>query len=206
MENLFLHIHPDNPQERLIQQATDVVRTGGIVVFPTDASYALGCHLDDKAALERIRMIRQLDKKHHLTLMCRDLSEIATYAHVDNATYRLLKAHTPGPYTFILRATNEVPRRLQHPKRKTIGIRIPDCQIALSLLAELNEPMMCTTLILPGHTDPLFEPEDIFEKLSNQVDVIIDGGYGDVFPTSVIDLFHETPIIIRTGKGDIRDF
>lgn len=206
MESLFLHVHPDNPQKRLIQQAADVVRNGGIIIFPTDASYALGCHLDDKAALERIQMIRQLDKKHHLTLICRDLSEIATYAHVDNATYRLLKAHTPGPYTFILRATNEVPRRLQHPKRKTIGIRVPDCSIALSLLEELNEPMMCATLILPGQTDPLFDPEDIYEKLSNQVDVIVDGGYGDVFPTSVIDLFHEKPIIIRSGKGDTRDF
>lgn len=206
MSSLFLHIHPNNPQERLIKQAAEIVRDGGIIIFPTDAAYALGCHLDDKEALERIRIIRQLDKNHHLTLICRDLSEIATYAHVDNATYRLLKAHTPGPYTFILRATNEVPRRLQHPKRKTIGIRVPDCPIALRLLEALNEPMMCTTLILPGSTDPSFDPENIHEKMSNQVDVIIDGGYGDVFVTSVIGLSDDTPFIIRSGKGDVRDF
>ncbi len=206
MESLFLHIHPENPQPRLIQQAIDVVRNGGIMVFPTDAAYVIGCHLEDKSAVDRIRALRQLDKKHHFTLICRDLSEIATYAHVNNPTYRLLKSHTPGPYTFILRATNEVPRRLQHPKRKTIGIRVPDCPIALSLLEELNEPLMCTTLIMPGQQDPLFDPENIDEKLSNQVDVIVDGGYGDVFPTSVIDLFHETPIIIRSGKGDTSEF
>jgi len=203
---LFLHVHPDNPQERLIQQAVDVVRQGGVIVYPTDAAYALGCHLGDKAALDQIRSIRRLDKKHHFTLMCRDLSEIATYAQVDNATYRLLKAYTPGSYTFLLKATPEVPRRLQHEKRKTIGIRVPDCKITQALLETLNEPMLSASLILPNETDPLTDPEEIYEKLENSVDVVINGGYGELHPTSMIDLFHGTPIILREGFGDITPF
>ncbi len=205
MEALLLHIHPDNPQARLIQQAVDVVRAGGVIIYPTDAAYALGCRLDDKAALDRIRRIRQLDDRHHMTLICRDLSEIAIYAHVDNETYRFLKAHTPGAYTFLLKATREVPKRLQHAKRKTIGIRIPDCTIAQELLATLGEPMMNTTLILPREKEPLFDPDEIYEKLINQVDAIIDGGYGDVYPTSVIDLSGDKPTVVRIGKGTVDD-
>lgn len=206
MSCLYLHIHPENPQERLIKQAVDVIRDGGVVVYPTDAAYALGCHLEDKEAIDRIRQIRHLESKHNMTLICRDLSEIATYAHVENVTYRLIKSHTPGPYTFLLKATREVPKRLQHPNRKTIGIRVPDCKITQLLLAMLNEPMMNTTLILPGAKEPLFDPDEIYEKLENQVDVVIDGGYGDIHPTSVIDLSNDKPIVVRSGKGDVSGF
>lgn len=206
METLFLHIHPEDPQERLIQQAVELIRRGGVIVYPTDGAYALGCHLDDKSSLDRIRQIRQLDAKHNMTLICRDLSEISTYAHVDNTTYRILKAHTPGPYTFVLKASREVPRRLQHPKRKTIGLRVPDNRITQRLLEVLNEPMMNTSLVLPGDQEPLTDPEEIYEKLQNRVDVIIDGGYGELEPTSVIDLSQNPPSIIREGKGDISPF
>lgn len=199
----FFHIHPENPQPRLIKQAIDIVKAGGVLIYPTDSGYALGCHLGDKFALDRIKQIRQLDEKHHFTLVCRDLSEIATYAVVDNVNYRLLKAHTPGPYTFLLRATKEVPRRLQHSKRKTIGIRVPDCKIALTLLEELKEPLMSTTLIMPGENNPLFDPEEIYEILGEQVDLVIDGGYGDLEPTSIIDLYHDEPQVLRAGKGDV---
>ena len=174
--SLLLSIHPKNPQDRLIQEAAELVRQGAVIVFHTDSGYALGCRLDDKQATDRIRLIRQLPEKHHFTLMCRDLSEIATYAFVDNFTYRFLKAHTPGAYTFLLKATSEVPRRLQHPKRKTIGIRVPDCKIALELLKAIEEPLMSVSLILPDETIPLHDPEEIHEKLDKIIDVIIDGG------------------------------
>ncbi|OGT06563.1 MAG: threonylcarbamoyl-AMP synthase [Gammaproteobacteria bacterium GWF2_41_13] len=204
---LFLHIHPDNPQARLLKQAIEIIKRGGIIIYPTDSGYALGCQLDNKAAADRIRQIRQLSETHHFTLMCRDLSEIATYAVVDNATYRLLKAHTPGAYTFLLKATPEVPRRLQHPKRKSIGIRVPDCRIALDLLAMLNEPLMSVSLIMPQETDPLFDPEEIYERLQNLVDIIIDGGYSGLASTSVIDLYQSNePVIVREGSGDLTDF
>ncbi|OGT21180.1 MAG: threonylcarbamoyl-AMP synthase [Gammaproteobacteria bacterium RIFCSPHIGHO2_02_FULL_42_13] len=202
----YFSIHPVNPQERLISQAADIIRSGGIVVYPTDSSYALGCRLDDKTALMRIQRIRQLDNKHHMTLMCRDLSEIATYAWVDNPAYRLLKSHTPGPYTFLLRATRAVPRRLQHPKRKTIGIRVPDCKIALALLNELNEPLMTTSMILPHQEYPFSDPEDIREAVENQVDLIIDGGFGGLEPTSIIDLSGEKPVVRRIGQGAVAAF
>jgi tRNA threonylcarbamoyl adenosine modification protein (Sua5/YciO/YrdC/YwlC family) len=204
--SLFLHIHPDDPQERLIKIAADIIRRGGIAVYPTDSGYALGCRLDDKQALARVRQIRRLDAKHNLTLLCRDLSEIATYAKVDNATYRLLKAYTPGAYTFLLQASKEVPRRLLHPKRKTIGIRVPDCEITLALLGELDEPLMTTTLILPGDEYPLCDPDEICARLDNVVDVIIDGGAGDLESTSVIDLFAGEPVVRRVGNGDVGDF
>ncbi len=199
----YLVIHPDNPQPRLISQAVAVLRHGGIVVYPTDSCYALGCHLGDKAALERIRRIRQLDEQHNFTLMCQDLSELATYARVGNQAFRLLKALTPGPYTFILTASREVPRRLQHPRRKTIGLRVPDHPIAQALLETLGEPMLSVTLILPGEELPLTDPEEIREHLEKQVDVIIDGGYCGHEPTTVIDLSGETPLVVRQGKGDI---
>ncbi len=202
----FLQIHPVNPQPRLIMQAVEQLRSGAVLVYPTDSSYALGCQLGDKAAAERIRHIRQTDRHHNFTLVCRDLSEIATYAKVDNQRYRLLKAATPGPFTFILQATHEVPRRLQHPRRKTIGIRVPDNVIALALLAELGEPIMSCTLMLPGDDWPLHDPEDIEERLRNQVDLIIDGGPGRREPTTVIDLTDHVPCLIRQGLGDASPF
>lgn len=201
--SLYLEIHPENPQPRLIVQAAEVLRHGGVAVYPTDSAYALGCRLGDKAAVERIRRIRQLDSKHNFTLVCRDLSEIATYAKVDNQAYRMLKSLTPGPYTFLLRATHEVPRRLQHPKRKTIGIRVPDHPIAQALLEELGEPIMSTTLILPGAELPETEAEDIRDRLDRQVEVIIDGGHCGVEPTTVVDLSEGVPELIRAGKGSV---
>lgn len=198
----FFQIHAENPQIRLIRQAADLLRGGGVIVYPTDSGYALGCLSGEKGAIERIRLIRRLDERHHFTLVCRDLSEIATYAKVGNSTYRLLKQLTPGPYTFVLTATKEVPRRLQHPKRKTIGIRVPDNAIAQSLLAELGEPIMSTTLIMPGEKLPLSDPYEFRLQLERQVDLIIDGGYGDVESTTVIDLVDDTPVLLRQGKGD----
>lgn len=202
----FFQIHAENPQARLIRQVAEVVRGGGVIVYPTDSGYALGCLIGDKDALERIRALRRLDDKHHFTLVCRDLSEIATYAKVENSIYRLLKAVTPGPYTFILPATREVPRRLQHPKRKTIGLRIPDNAIAQALLAELGEPMMSTTLILPGNTLPESDPYEIRQLLERQVDLIIDGGYGSQEVTTMVDLEGETPVVLREGLGDPAPF
>lgn len=202
----FFQIHAENPQARLIRQVAEVVRGGGVIVYPTDSGYALGCLIGDKDALERIRALRRLDDKHHFTLVCRDLSEIATYAKVENSVYRLLKAVTPGPYTFILPATREVPRRLQHPKRKTIGLRIPDNAIAQALLAELGEPMMSTTLILPGNTLPESDPYEIRQLLERQVDLIIDGGYGSQEVTTMVDLEGETPVVLREGLGDPAPF
>mgnify|MGYP005809588761 CR=1 FL=1 len=201
-----LHVHPDNPQVRLLRRAADIVRQGGLVVFPTDSAYALGCQLEDKEAVDRIRRIRELDKHHNFTLVCRDLSELGNYAKVDNRVFRLLKAHTPGPYTFILNATSEVPRRLVHPKRKTIGLRVPDNAIVQGLLAELGEPLMSVTLILPGDQHPLSDPEDIRDRLGPRIDALIDGGYGALEPTTVIDLSGAGPLLLRRGMGDPADF
>ena len=202
----FFQIHPENPQARLIRQAATIVQEGGVIVYPTDSGYALGCHLGDKQALERIRKIRMLDEKHNFTLVCRDLSELAVYAKVDNIAYRALRSHTPGPYTFVLLATNEVPRRLKHPKRKTIGLRVPDNAIAQSLLDALGEPMMSVTLILPGDDLPLLDPYEIRSILQQQVDLVIDGGYCGMEATSVIDLSDETPVILRQGAGSTTEF
>lgn len=202
----FFQIHPENPQQRLINQAVEIIHKGGVVVYPTDCAYALGCHLGDKAALEKIKRIRQLDDKHNFTLVCRDLSEISTYAKVDNTSYRLLKAHTPGAYTFILKATSEVPRRLLHPKRRTIGIRIPDNEIVLALTEALGEPIMSTSLIMPGEDMPLMDPYEIREILQHHVDLVIDGGYCGMEATSVINLVDEIPEIVRQGAGDVSDF
>jgi tRNA threonylcarbamoyl adenosine modification protein (Sua5/YciO/YrdC/YwlC family) len=202
----YFEIHPDNPQPRLIRHAVEMIRNGALVVMPTDSSYAIGCHLDDKNAADRIRRIRALDKKHNFTLVCRDLSEIAVYARVDNAAYRLLKAHTPGPYTFLLRATATVPRRLQHPKRKTIGIRVPDHPVVDALLAELDQPLMSATLILPGEEFPETDAYEVREKLEHQVDLIIDGGHCGIEPTTVIDLVDPVPRVIRHGKGSSAGF
>jgi len=198
----YFNIHPENPQLRLIRQAVEIINKGGIVVYPTDSSYAVACHIDNKTGRDQIRHLRQLDDKHHFTLMCRDLSEIAKYAVVDNINYRLLKNLTPGPYTFILKATGEVPRRLQNPKRKTIGVRVPDNIIVQTLLAELNEPLMSSTLMLPGDDMPMTDPYQIRLELERQVDLIIDGGYSGHEPTTVVDLMNEFPEIIRYGKGD----
>ena len=202
----FFQIHPENPQARLVRQAVDIIRGGGVVVYPTDSAYAIGCHLGDKGALDRIRRIRKLDDRHNFTLVCRDLSEIASYARVDNAVYRMLKHCTPGAYTFILRATSEVPRRLMHPKRKTVGLRVPDNAIAQALLADLGEPMMSVTLIMPGDEYPLIDPYEIRELLQHDVDLVVDGGYCGMEATTVVDLVEETPLLLRAGKGDIAPF
>ena len=202
----FFVIHPENPQLRLIHQTVEIIRNGGVVVYPTDASYALGCGLGDREAQQRIRAIRGVDEDHPLTLVCRDLAEISVYAKVDNRQFRLLKANTPGCYTFILEATREVPKRLQHPKRKTVGLRVPDHPILQALLAELGGPLLSTTLQLPGDDQPLNDPYDIRDVLERQVDLIVDGGYGDVDTTTVIDLSGETPVLVRAGKGDVKPF
>ncbi len=202
----FFTIYPNNIHLRLIHQAVAIIKDGGIVVYPTDSCYALGCHLDDKQAVSRIRQIRGLDEQHHLTLMCRDLSEISTYARVDNAQFRLLKANTPGSYTFILDATKEVPKRLQHPKRSTIGIRVPDHPVALALLEELGEPMSSSTLILPDQPWPLNDAELIRELLEKKVDAVIDGGAAGADFTTVIDLTGSVPVLVRQGKGDTAPF
>lgn len=199
----YFEIHPDNPQKRLLRQAVQIIRDGGVVVYPTDSSYAIGCHLGDKSAMERIHRIRRLDKHHNFTLVCRDLAEIATYAQVDNMNYRLLKSLTPGPYTFILKATREVPRRLQNPRRKTIGLRIPDHIVTQEFLQELNEPIMSSTLILPGEDLPMTDPYQIRIYLEHQVDLIIDGGFCGYEPSTVVDLMGDRPEILREGKGAI---
>jgi tRNA threonylcarbamoyl adenosine modification protein (Sua5/YciO/YrdC/YwlC family) len=202
----FFQIHPDNPQRRLIKQAVEIINKGGVIVYPTDCAYALGCHIGDKTAVERLKRIRKLDDKHNFTLVCRDLSELATYAKVDNSMYRLLKHHTPGAYTFILQATSEVPRRLLHPKRRTIGIRVPNNPVALALMEELGEPIMSTSLILPGETDPLTDPYDIRDTLQHDIDLVIDGGYCGMEATTVIDLTGEVPEVTRIGSGDSAPF
>jgi tRNA threonylcarbamoyl adenosine modification protein (Sua5/YciO/YrdC/YwlC family) len=202
----FFVIHSNNPQARLIKQAAELVRKGSVIVYPTDSGYALGCHLGDKDALMRIRKIRDVDEKHHLTLVCRDLSEISHYARLDNTQFRLLKSNTPGSYTFILDATKEVPKRLIHPKRSTIGLRIPEHPVALALLAELGEPLLSSSLILPGADMAMHDAEEINELLSAQVDLVIDGGPVGLEPTTVIDLSGESPVLIRRGKGDPAPF
>ncbi len=201
----FFQIHPDNPQKRLIDQAVQLVREGAVIVYPTDSGYALGCHIEDKQALDRIRAIRRLDDRHNFTLVCRDLSEISTYAKVDNTVFRLLKAVTPGAYTFILNATREVPRRIQS-KRKTIGLRVPDNNIVRSLLEGLGEPLMSTTLILPGESNPECDPYEIRQTLEHAVDLVIDGGYGSFEPTTVVDLSEDAPQVVRRGLGDPEPF
>ena len=198
----FFQIHPENPQIRLIRQAVEIIRNGGLVVYPTDSAYALGCQIGDKKAQQRIRRIRRLDEGHNFTLVCRDLSEIAAYAKLDNTEYRLLKSLTPGPYTFIHHATKQVPRRLMNEKRKTIGLRIPDNVIALALVAELGEPLMSSTLIMPGDTLPLTDPYEMRQLLEHDVDLVIDGGYCGIEPTTVVDMEGEVPRIVRAGKGD----
>ena len=201
----FFAIHPENPQERLVKQAAEIVRQGGVIVYPTDSCYALGCQMGNKEAMERILAIRQIDLKHHLTLMCADLSELGTYAKVDNSQFRQLKAATPGTYTFILPATKEVPNRTLHPKRKTIGLRVPDNKIALALLAELGEPMLSCTLMLPEETEPQTDPYEIRNLLEHAVDLIIDGGWCGTEPTTVIDMTDGTELI-RQGAGDTSVF
>ncbi len=202
----FFTIHPDNPQPRLIKQAAELLRAGAVIAYPTDSCYALGCHLGDKDAVARIRQIRGVDDKHHMTLVCRDLSELARYARVDNVQFRLLKNNTPGSYTFILQATKEVPKRLQHPKRSTIGLRIPDHPVALALLEELGEPLLSATLILPGEEYPLNDAQEIFDRLEPLLDVVLDGGATHLTPTTVIDLTGDTPVLVRAGRGDITPF
>lgn len=202
MSQLF-ELHPRNPQLRLIRQAVAIVRAGGLIVYPTDSCYALGCHIGDKDALERVRKIREADRHHHFTLVCRDLSEIARYARVDNRQYRFLKAHTPGPFTFLLAATRETPRRLQNPRRRTIGIRVPDHPVPQLLLAELGEPLMSSTLLLPGDPQPMTSAREIRDRLQHQVQAVLDGGNCGVDPTTVIDLAVDPPTVVRLGKGQI---
>jgi len=198
----YFRIHPDNPQPRLIKQAVELIRKGGVIIYPTDAAYAIGCQIGEKSAIDRIKVIRQLGDKHNFTIICRDLSELATYAKVDNSSYRLLKSFLPGAYTFLLTASRDVPRRLLHPKRKTIGIRVPDCKIALALLEELNAPLITSTLHLPGDQYPLSDPEDIRAFMEPKVDLIVDGGYGSLELTTVVDLVDGYPEILRIGLGD----
>ncbi len=202
----FFYIHPENPQPRLIKQSVELLMQGGIIVYPTDSGYALGCKLENKPAMERICRIRQLPANHHFTLVCRDLSEVSSYAYVNNITFRLMKNNTPGNYTFILKATKEVPRRLMNEKRKTIGLRVPSNPIALALLEQLNEPLMSTTLMLPEEEQAYSDPDEIREHLEKQVDLIIHGGFLSQEPTTVIDLTEDSPVIIRVGKGDIMPF
>ena len=202
----FFIIHPDNPQPRLIKQAAALIRAGAVIAYPTDSCYALGCHLGDKDAVARIRQIRGVDDNHYMTLMCRDLSELARYARVDNVQFRLLKNNTPGSYTFILDATKEVPKRLQHPKRSTIGMRIPDHPVALALLEELGEPLLSATLIPAGEEQALNDAEEIRDRLDQQLDLVLDGGPVGLEPTTVIDLTSDTPIVLRRGKGDVTPF
>lgn len=198
----FFQIHPDSPQPRLIRQAVAILREGGLIAYPTDSSYALGWRIDDKTAMERVEQLRQTDRTHNFTVVCRDLADIGTYARIENAQFRLLKAATPGPFTFILLATRELPRRLHNPKRKTIGIRIPDNAIARALLDELGEPMMSSTLILPDEELPLNDPYEIRERLEHRLDLVIDGGPCPLEPTTVLDLTDPPPQLLRQGRGD----
>jgi len=199
----YFEVHPDNPQSRLLKQAAQLLHGGGVCAVPTDSSYALVCHLDDKVAAEHMRRIRQVDDKHHLTLLCRDLSELASYARVDNRQYRLLKLGTPGPYTFILEATKEVPRRLSHPSRRTIGLRVPQHKVTQALLEELGQPLLATTLIAPGEADPLNDPEEIRERFQKLVAAVVDAGACPMAPTTVIDLTGDEPVLVRQGRGDL---
>jgi tRNA threonylcarbamoyl adenosine modification protein (Sua5/YciO/YrdC/YwlC family) len=198
----YFEVHPDNPQPRLLKQAAQILHAGGVCAVPTDSSYALVCHLDDKAAAESLRRIRQVDARHHLTLLCRDLSELANYARVDNRQYRMLKLGTPGPYTFILEATREVPRRLSHPSRRTIGLRVPDHRVTQELLATLGQPLLATTLIPPGQVDPLNDPHEIREYFQKQLQAVIDAGACPMEPTTVVDFSGDEPVLTRIGRGD----
>ncbi|NMG75098.1 L-threonylcarbamoyladenylate synthase [Aromatoleum diolicum] len=202
----YFSLHPEHPQPRLIRQAAEIMRAGGLVAFPTDSAYALGGVTGDADLLQRIRHLRDVDERHHFTLMCRDLSEIATYARVDNAQYRLLKATTPGPYTFILEGTKELPRRMLHPKRKTIGLRVPDHPVVAALLQELNEPILTSTLLLPDEDLPLTDPEEIRDRLEKQVDLVIEAGFCGPEATTVIDLTSGAPLLVRAGRGDLAPF
>ena len=202
----FFTLHPTHPEIRLIKRAVDIVRKGGLIAYPTDSCYALGCHIGDKNAMERIRRIRQVDERHHFTLVCRDLSDIGTFAKVNNAQYRLLKAHTPGSYTFILEATRELPRRLAHPKRATVGVRVPEHPVTQALLTELNEPLLSSTLMLPGDEDPLSDAEVIRTRIAHEVDLILNGGACGIEPTTVIDLSEPEPILVRKGRGEVASF
>ncbi len=199
----FFSIHPENPQPRLIKRAAEIIRDGGIIVYPTDSCYALGCHIGDKSAMERMRAIRGVDARHHFSLVCRDLSELANYARVDNSQYRLLKSTTPGSYVFILEATRELPKRLQHPKRRTIGLRIPDHPVVDALLAELGEPILSSTLLLPGEELPLTDTHEIRDRMEHQVDLILDGGSCGIVASTVVDLTGLVPVVIRVGKGSL---
>jgi tRNA threonylcarbamoyl adenosine modification protein (Sua5/YciO/YrdC/YwlC family) len=198
----YFEVHPVNPQPRLLRQAAQILHDGGIAAIPTDSSYALACHLDDKAAAEQLRRIRQVDDRHHLTLLCRDLSELASYARVDNRQYRLLKQATPGPFTFILEATKEVPRRLSHPSRRTIGLRVPDHPVTSALLDLVGQPLIATTLIAPGESEPMNDPLEIRERFEKQVQAIVDAGACPMQPTTVIDLTGDAPVVVRLGRGD----
>ena len=198
----YFEVHPENPQGRLIRQAAQILHGGGIAAIPTDSSYALVCHLDDKAAAEKLRRIRGVDDKHHLTLLCRDLSELASYARVDNRQYRLLKIGTPGPYTFILEATKEVPRRVSHPSRRTIGLRVPDHRVTQALLEELGQPLLATTLIAPGETEPMNDTQEIRDRFQKLIDAVVDAGACAMQPTTVIDLTGAMPVLVRRGRGD----
>jgi tRNA threonylcarbamoyl adenosine modification protein (Sua5/YciO/YrdC/YwlC family) len=202
----FFYVHPENPQIRLMKQAVEILKSGGVIIYPTDSGYALGCTIDNKRGLEKICQIRDISKKHNFTLVCRDLSEIAKYARVDNQAYRALKNNTPGAYTFIFKSTKDLPKRLMNPSKRTIGIRIPDNAIALALLAELEEPLMTTSLILPGKESTEFDPEDIRDQLEHQVDLILNGGYLGESPTSVIDFSDDDVVITREGAGDLSPF
>ncbi|MEA3119543.1 MAG: hypothetical protein QOI13_2813 [Paraburkholderia sp.] len=202
----FFRIHPDNPQPRLIEQAVQIVSEGGVIALPTDSSYALACRLDDKEAVTRLRRVRSLDERQHLSLLVRDLSELATFAMVDNHQFRLIKSVTPGPYVFILEATKEVPRRLSHPSRKTIGLRVPDHGITLALLEALGEPLIATTLILPPDSEPMNDPEDIRVRLERQIDLVIDSGACAREPSTVIDLTGDAPVLVRAGRGSLEPF
>jgi len=198
----YFEVHPDNPQPRLLKQAAQILHEGGIAAIPTDSSYALVCHLDDKEAVQSLRRIRQVDDKHHLTLLCRDLSELASYARVDNRQYRLLKGATPGPFTFLLLATKEVPRRVSHPSRRTVGLRVPDHRVTQALLAVFTQPLLGTTLIPPGETEPLNDPHDIRARFEHQIQAVVDAGACPMQPTTVVDLTEETPRLVRRGRGD----
>ncbi len=202
----FFSIHPDNPQPRLIKRAAEIIRAGGIIVYPTDSCYALGCHIGDKDAMARMRAIRGVDARHHFALVCRDLSELASYAQVDNSQFRLIKATTPGSYVFILEATRELPKRLQHPKRRTIGLRIPEHPVVDALLAELGEPILSSTLLLPGDALPHTDAHEIRELLEHRVDLILDGGSCGIEPSTVVDLTGPAPVVTRAGKGSLAPF
>jgi tRNA threonylcarbamoyl adenosine modification protein (Sua5/YciO/YrdC/YwlC family) len=204
--SIYLQLHPVSPQRRFIRQAVECLRAGGVIVYPTDSCYALGCHIGDKSALERIRSIRETDRHHHFTLVCRDLADVGKYAVVDNWQYRLLRSHTPGPYTFLLKASRETPRRLKHERRGTIGLRVPDHPVSQMLLTELGEPVMSSTLLLPGEELPRTDAKEIYELLEQKVDMVLDGGNCGLVPTSVIDLSAGHAEVVRAGRGDVTPF